>query len=606
MSETQGGGPPRWDLNTIYPGLESPEFRAALEQYEGSLSRLEEYTAAHGIGRRAEPVPPDALDEEAGILEELLRKLNEAVLLSETIGAYVYGFVSTDSYDRVAARRLSELEQSDIRLKRQRTRFAAWVGSLEPVLPGLAGKSAYVAGHGPVLADIAEQSRYLMEARLEDLGSELLLSGGGSMWKLQGSVTSQLKMPFEREGRTEILPMTAIRNLAFDPDEEVRRRGYETELAAWKSIQEPAAFALNGVKGAAVTLARWRGREDVLHASLDVNRIDRATLEALLAAIREGFPVFRRYLRSKARKLGKERLPWWDLLAPVGTASRRWSWPEAGSFIVEQFGRFGEDMAGFARTAFDRRWIDAEPRDGKRGGAFCMSVPGVEESRILCNFDGSFDQLVTVAHELGHGYHSFCQTGLPMLRRGAPMTLAETASIFCETIVFNAALERASEGERLVILENLLAGATQVTVDIYSRFLFESEVCRRRASSELSADEFCGLMLEAQKETYGDALDGEHLHPYMWVMKPHYYQVDLNFYNFPYAFGQLFGLGVYAIYRREGDAFLPRYRELLRSTGGGKAADLAARFGIDIRSRGFWDESIRILEEQVERYEAIE
>ncbi|MFH1865709.1 MAG: M3 family metallopeptidase, partial [Candidatus Eisenbacteria bacterium] len=314
------------------------------------------------------------------------------------------------------------------------------------------------------------------------------------------------------------------------------------------------------------------------------------------------FPMFRRYFKSKAKKLGKKNLPWWDLFAPVGHVELEYTWDEASDYVVEQFGTFSGELADYARYAFDHNWIDAEPRDGKRGGAFCMGVRSVDESRILANFDGSFDQLGTLAHELGHGFHNHCQKGLPSLRRGSPMTLAETASIFCQTIVFNAALNKAPEEAQVAILENQLMDASQVIVDIYSRFIFESEIVKRRETAELSADELCELMLDAQRQTYADGLDTDHLHPYMWLLKPHYYLEGYNFYNFPYAFGLLFGLGVYATYLKEGDAFIPRYKELLRSTGEGKAADLAARFGIDIRSRDFWDASLAILSKQVDRY----
>ena len=400
--------------------------------------------------------------------------------------------------------------------------------------------------------------------------------------------------------------MTVIRNLANDPDEDVRRRAYETELEGWAKIREPVAFALNCVKGTAITLARRRGYEDVLHWTLESDRMDRPTLDALLAAMRDSFPSFRRYFLSKAAKLGKERMAWWDLMAPVGTVDLHYTWGETVSFVLEQFATFTPELADFAKRAFDGRWIDAEPRGGKIGGGFHMSVPKVEESRILCNFDGSFDQLSTIAHELGHGFHSYSQNGLPMLRRGSSGGLAETASIFCETIVTNAAIEAAGPAAQLGILENQLINASQVIVDISSRFIFESEVVKRRANAELSADDFCELMLDAERQTYGDGLDQDHLHPYMWLLKPHYYEHRYNFYNFPYAFGLLFGLGVYAIYQKEGPAFIPRYKELLRSTGEGKAADLAARYGIDLRSKQFWADSIKVIEEQIDRYCALD
>ena len=268
---------------------------------------------------------------------------------------------------------------------------------------------------------------------------------------------------------------------------------------------------------------------------------------------------------------------------------------------MEKFGTFSDDLGGYAATAFDRRWIDAEPRDGKRGGAFCMGVLGVEESRILANFDGSFDQVSTLAHELGHGYHNHCQKGLEPLRRGAPSTLAETASIFCETLVAESTLETASPAEQLTILETQLCGATQVCLDISSRFQFESAVFERRAQSELSADEFCELMPAAQADTYAEAVEPGTYHPYMWLWKPHYYSHSHNFYNFPYAFGHLFALGLFAIFHRQGASFVPRYQELLRSTGREYAAPLAARFDIDITRPEFWRESLGIIEEQVER-----
>lgn len=237
-----------------------------------------------------------------------------------------------------------------------------------------------------------------------------------------------------------------------------------------------------------------------------------------------------------------------------------------------------------------------------------MSVPGVRESRILCNFDGSLDQVMTMAHELGHGFHNYCmfQAGRTELQRRTPMTMAETASIMCETIVFNAIIQQVSDPmEELAILETSLTGDSQVIVDISSRFLFEKEVFEQREKAELSADELNEIMERAQKATYGDGLDERYLQKYMWTWKPHYYSTGLSFYNFPYAFGLLFGTGLYAIYQQRGDAFIADYKNLLSSTGMGTAAELAARFGIDIRQRKFWEDSLAVIEKKVDRYCAL-
>ena len=236
-----------------------------------------------------------------------------------------------------------------------------------------------------------------------------------------------------------------------------------------------------------------------------------------------------------------------------------------------------------------------------------MRVARVEESRILCNFDGSLEQLTTIAHELGHAYHNECLTGRSELNRRTPMTLAETASIFNQTIITDATLSQAKDDEEeLAILESFLTDAAQVIVDIYSRYLFESEVFERRGEAELSADDFCEIMTRCQRQTYGDGVDGDTLHPYMWAWKPHYYSPNLSFYNFPYAFGLLFGLGLYGIYQQaeqeEKQAFLTQYDELLASTGGATGADLAARFGIDLREPAFWQAGLKVIEARIERY----
>jgi oligoendopeptidase F len=273
--------------------------------------------------------------------------------------------------------------------------------------------------------------------------------------------------------------------------------------------------------------------------------------------------------------------------------------------LVRQFATFDAELAEMAAQAFDQRWIDGAPRAGKRVGAFCMSIQRLEESRVLANFDGSYEQVATLAHELGHAFHNHCQRGLTTLQRGAPSTLAETASIFCETLLAEAALPAAPAAERLMILEAQLCNATQVCLDISSRFLFESQVFARRANGELSADELCALMRDAQQETYGDAVDPQTYHPYMWLWKPHYYAMGENFYNFPYAFGHLFALGLWAEYGRRGSGFAPDYKRLLRDTGQAQAAPLAARFGIDIRTPDFWRQSLAIVADQVARYEAL-
>ena len=604
-SENELGTIPHWDLSNIYPGLESKELESAVEDLRVRIQHLDDYLAKENISRKGEI--PSSVERTAELVSEYLRRTNEILALAGTIGAYLYGFITTDSFNTLAKRKDSEFEQITVRINQQEVLFSGWLGEavnqgidldrLVAVDPALKDQEFF-------LQETIEQSKYLMTEDEEALASDLSLSGASAWQKLQGTVTSQISVPFEREGVIEDVPIAALQNIRkYDPDEQIRRKAFEAEIEAWESMREPLAACMNGVKGTVVTLNQRRGRKDALHQVLDQTRIDRETLLSMLGVMKESFPTFQRYFKAKAKRMGKDALAWWDISASGGESERHFTFDEARSFIVDNFGNFSPQLAEFTQKAFNQRWIDAEPRKGKRGGAFCMDVPLVEESRILANFDGSLDQLSTLAHELGHAFHNECQWGLPELQRATPMTLAETASIFSETLISESAREQAqSEEEELSILETSLDGAAGVIVDIYSRFLFESEVFEKRADSELSADDFCEIMLRCQAETYGDGLDEKHRHPYMWAWKPHYYSPSRSFYNFPYAFGLLFGLGLYAIYKERGEAFIPDYENLLRSTGMGNAAELAARFDIDLRSPVFWQNSMNVIEGRVERY----
>ncbi len=596
--------PPRWDLSNVYPSLDSKEFKTAVSDYQEQVASLEKFYKKK-LSQAARKTPSRELARLAG---DAIDRINEILALSGTIVPFIYSYVSTDSRDQAAMRAMSEFEQASLPMDKLMVRFRSWLGGISPKLDKVIDKNKVARAHAFMLREAAAQSHYQMEDELEALAAEMSLSGGNAFEKLQGTVTSQMSVEFELDGKLQKLPMTALINLRSHGDENTRRRAYEAENKAWESTKETLAACLNGVKGQTNTLNKRRGRKDAVHSALDAGRIDRKTLKVMLGAMEASFPMFRRYFKAKAKKLGKERLPWWDLFAPMGKTNKVYSFEEAREFVLENFGKFSPDLQAFARRAFDNHWIDAEQRDGKRGGAFCMGVAAVKESRVLCNFDGSFDGVSTIAHELGHGFHNQCAfaAGKTELQQLTPMTLAETASTMCETIVAEAVLGRTKDPqEELMVLEAQIQGAGQVVVDIYSRYLFEKEVFERREEAELSADDFGEIMLRAQKATYGDGLDERYLQKFMWTWKPHYYSPSLPFYNFPYAFGLLFAAGLYAIYRQRGAAFVEDYKKLLASTGEASAADLAKRFEIDIRKPKFWEDSLAIIGKRIDRYCAI-
>lgn len=588
---------PRWDMESVFPSLASPEFAAAMADARRQTDEVAALFEERAIRKR----PSSEVSAEAvSAFEAVTDRFNTLYQDLITVGTYLHAFVSTDAADELAQSLSSDLRTLRVRLDQLWNRYIAFLGSLD--LDALLAASQTARDHEFFLRKIRVQAEHQMPEGEENLASALGPVGLSGWARLHSDMTSLLTVTLTLRGEEQTLPMSAVRSLANEADREVRQAAYEAELKAWESVSVPLAAAMNGVKGYQGTLRARRGWSDDIEPTLLQNSIDRPTLEAMQQACVESFPDFRRYMRAKARALGVERLTWFDMMAPVGEGSRTFTWPQAEDFIREQFGAYSDRMRDFADRSFRERWTDAEPRPGKEGGAYCAPLrPG--ESRILMNYDGSFNSVSTLAHELGHAYHNLNLKDRKVLQSRTPSTLAETASIFCETIAFEAVLEHARGPERLGVIETSLQRDLMVVVDIHSRFLFEKAVFERRPQRELTVSEFNELMLDAQRQTYGDGLDPEKLHPYMWAVKGHYY--GPTFYNYPYTFGLLFGLGLYARYRQDPGSFQQGYDDLLSSTGLADAATLAHRFGIDVRSVEFWRSSLDVIRRNIEEFERL-
>lgn len=590
---------PHWDMTVLYPSLESPgfeaDFKAIIEEIHAVGALFDEYSI-----RKQETGSID--DVTVSRFEKVVTSLNELTDRLRTLYAYISSFIATDSTNNLAQAKASELQGELVLLTKLSKRFDAWVGTLD--VEKLIEVSAIAADHAYSIRKSARAAKYQMPEGEEELAAELSPSGASAWVRLHGNVTSRLMVTVDKPDGPVDLPMSAVRGLAHDPDPKVREAAFKAEIKGWESVAVPLAAALNSVKGAGNVLNVRRGWPDSLEPALFGNNIDRATLEAMQTACAESFPDFRRYMHAKARLLGKERMAFWDLFAPVGAGgtNKEWSYSEARTFIVDQFGTFSDRLSSLAKRAFDENWIDAEPRVGKRDGAFCMKLRK-GESRVMANFEPSFDSVGTLAHELGHAYHNLNLADRTPMQSDTPMALAETASIFCQTIITNAALADAADSEKLGILEGELQDACQVVVDIHSRFIFEKGVYEGREKRELSIEEFNELMIDAQKQTYGDGLDADGLHPYMWAVKGHYY--GPVYYNWPYTFGLLFGLGLYSQYQQDPERFKGGYDDLLSSTGLADAKALGQRFGIDFGSVEFWRSSLDVVRARVKEFESL-
>lgn len=545
---------PHWSLSNIYPSVDSAEFRNDLEKVKELSSLLEKECSL-------------------AVYDEL-----SAIVIN--LDAYVNALLSTDSDNAEYLKALSLVEDALVVFNKAEDEFVRAIGKTKE------------EADEPLFAREARiSSRHLMGKEEEALAAELSRSNESAWSRLQEQLASCIK-----DGEKTL---TELRSLAFCSDRSIRREAYEREIQLLDTHSVSFAASLSGVKGTVLTLEKRRGWKSPIERSLFSSRINRRTLDALLSAIRESLPIFRDYWKTKARILGLDDFSFYDLFAPVGR-SREYSFDEAREIVISSYASFSSDMADFASYAFDHSWIDAEPHAGKAGGAYDVYFPSVKESRVFCNFDSSYDSVLTLAHELGHAYHDSVLKDEPVSKATYPMTLAETASLFGELLVTDSMLTSCKDrSEELFITEQFLSSAAQTIVDIYSRYLFEKSYFEKRREGSVSASECSALMLDAQEKAYGDALKVKH--PYMWAVKSHYYDAEFSFYNYPYAFGLLFALSLYSM-KGQGD-FPAMYRGILHKTGSMDVKSLLSSIGMDAESPEFWMGGVRIIESYKGRME---
>lgn len=581
-----------WSLNALYSGYEDPAYLADEqkadvlgEQINALADTLEERNERENL-LAALPL----LEQEADLYDKLF---NFSALRQEA-----------NTADEKSASRLGSLSQKNSRTTKAKTRIFSYIARIpESEMEALIAQEPLLQEYRYYLQCIQEDDRYLLNGDVEEALAKYGMSGGDAWADLQAYLTSSVKADYQGKPLT----LSAVRNLAYDADPEVRKQAYEAELACYEKIKDAVAFSLNSIKMQAISECELRGFASPLEKTLHESRMRRETLDALLEAMQEYMPKFWEYLRAKGRALGHaDGLPWYDLFAPMGSNGKKYTVEEAEAYLLQVFGAFNPKMAEIMHKAFREEWIDFFPREGKVGGAFCAGIPAIRQFRILTNFDGSFNSITTLGHELGHGYHDFMVQENRPLNRSYSMPVAETASTFNENVILEEALEKAEDKEeQLALAEGELMEVTQIICDIYSRFLFEQEVCARRKDEFLFADQLCELMLKAQRQAYGNGIAADTLHPYMWVCKSHYYGPDLAFYNFPYAFGGLFARGLYAKYRAEGKNFLPKYDAMLRATPTASVEEAAAICGVDVTDKQFWLSSLQSYTPTIELFKQL-
>ena len=589
---------PRWSVADVHQSFDARSFTDAMESAGAGVTRLEALFEEHNV-RAITPRPVQPADGEAA--DSVISTFNNVVEAQEILGAYIYATVSTDSRNERAQGLLSEMETLDARVSPLLARLADWVAALGT--EQLATVRTEARDHLGPLERLQARAEHQMSEVEEGLYSELGTTGSSAWGRLQGDLTSQLSTEVHLPTGTKTMPMAAVRGLSTDSDLNVRKAAYEAEMRAWPTIAVACAAAMNSIKGEANVVNRRRKWKQPLDASLYSNNVSLETFNAMQSAVHASLPDFRRWMRVKAKLVGDTNgLSWWNLSAPLSISPGPISWDQGISLVKGAFASYSDRLSHLVDRSINEQWLDAEPREGKVGGAFCMSFVD-DRSLVLLNWSGSVDSAQVTAHELGHAYHNTQLAHRTALQKRLPMALAETASIFCETLVVEEGLSRLQGDDRLALLDVDLIGANQVVVDIHSRFLFETEVFARRQKRTLGVSELNEIMLSAQRDAYGDGLDQTTAHPHMWVLKPHYY--GSHFYNWPYTYGLLFGLGLYAQYQLDPEKFRDGYDDVLSRAGMDTAEQLGQAFGIDVTSESFWTASLDVLRARMRNYEQL-
>ena len=580
-----------WNLEIMYKGYDDPKYISDNQKVLELIKEMNELVAKLDVNNAI-----CCIEKELKLEEELNKVLSE-------LFSYSSLRASTNVNDYEA---LGEMGKLQMVLQETVAAGVAFTKFLKEVdLDKLAKDSELIKTYLFILKSNQETASHMLSDKEEVLASRLSLVGSRSWSDLQSQLTANLSIKVE--GFKENMPLSAVRNLAYDHSERVRKAAYEAELAAYKQVEDSVAMALNNIKREVNIMMPLRGYKDALEKTLKQSRMSKATLDAMIEAIKEEAPKFREYFKLKAKALGHQNgLPFYDLFAPMGSMHKTYSIEEAKDLVLDVYGSFSKPLYELGKEAFENRWIDVLPHEGKSGGAFCAGLDNHNESRVLTNFTGSLSDVQTLAHELGHAYHGRVVLSNAPLNRDYPMPLAETASIMCQTLMAKKMIDDMTDPyEKLTVVEESLQEDSQCVIDILSRYLFETKVLEQPVSRPLSAVDMCNFMNEAQDQSYGDGLDPEFKHPYMWLCKSHYYSAGLNFYNWPYAFGLLFGKGLYKQYLKDKELFVKNYDQMLRNTGYMCVEDVALSMNIDVTKKDFWIESLKFIEEDIDLFEAL-
>lgn len=581
--------PYEWSLDALYKGYQDEAFLRDVKQLEACKKEMEAFCKKL-----------DALNEQE-ILLDGIALLEKEYDYSYRLHLYTILRQSVDTSDQETLGWLNKINTMISDCSQERAVIKGAISRIQ-------GMDTYIEQDEKLkeysfyLHSLQKKASHSLSDQEEGLLSKLNQTSKQAFSDLYYHLTA--KAHVECMGKD--MTLTQVKNLCHDTNTEVRKEAFLCEMKCYESIKEPLAFAVNNIKRQQMMEAKLRGYQDPLEKMLEDSSMKRETLEAMYGAVDRYLPKFHEYLRTKAKLLGYDNgLPWYDIYATIGKGDMSFTMEDCEAYILKHFKNFSEDLYGMCKTAMEDHWIDYPSHAGKQSGAFCENLAWIKQSRIITNYADTLSDVITVAHELGHAYHGMLVEDQLPLNREYCMPLAETASTFNENIMYNALIHDADDQNKLFLIDTQLAALCQNICDIYTRFTFEKSIFDVCENQFLFAQDLQDLMIKAEKKCFGNGMDHDWLHPYRWITKVHYYIPDIAYYNFPYTFGALFSRGLYAMYEKEGEAFLPKYRALLKASTTNTVEDCAAVAGIDLTKPEFWEASLTSITKQMDEFLAL-
>jgi oligoendopeptidase F len=587
---------PEWNLKDLYPGLDSPELKWDLENAENRCVAFE----ADFKGRLAGL----AAGSDAGKALAAAVKRYEA--LDDTLGrvmSYASLTYAGDTTDPVRAKFYGDMQERVTAASLHLLFFTLELNRIDDVALNAAVADPALGHYRPWIEDVRKEKPYQLEDRVEQLFHEKSVTGFSAWNRLFSETITGLR--FTVGGKALAIEPTL--SLLQDADGKKRKAAAQALAKTFKANLRAFTLITNTLAKDKEISDRWRGFTDVAAARHLSNRVEPEVVEALVAAVRAAYPkLSHRYYALKAKWFGKKRLPYWDRNAPLPkVAQRTIPWSDARATVLTAYGAFSPRMAEVADRFFEQHWIDAAVRPGKQPGAFAHPTVPSAHPYVLLNYQGKPRDVMTLAHELGHGVHQVLAAPNGSLMAPTPLTLAETASVFGEMLTFKKLLAAtADRKQRKAMLAAKVEDMINTVVRQIAFYAFERKVHLERRNGELTADKICELWMSVQSESLGPAIELKPGYETFWSYIPHF--IHAPFYVYAYAFGDCLVNSLYAVYEQSADGFAERYLEMLSAGGTKHHTELLAPFGLDARDPKFWDGGLGVLAKLIDELEAVD